>query len=100
MNELPEEYLLKDEVRIRMNKSWRRMLKRDIGTIPCSEMLKLHYEFVKSFKFDVPCDDLAVAEMVNPHLGYLVAMPRAITFDEYLSIINVQALASYERFLG
>ena len=100
LNQLPEDYLLKDEVRIRMNKSWRRMLKRDYDRIPCSQMLDLHKEFISSFQFDVPADDLCMAEMLHPHLGYLVAMPREFTFEDYLSFLNIMNLASFERFSG
>ena len=99
-NQLPEDYLLKDEVRIRMHKSWRRMLKRDQDWIPCSQLLDLHKDFISSFYFDVPADDLAIAEMLHPHLGYLVQMPREFNFDDYLNFLNIMNLASFERFSG
>jgi hypothetical protein len=63
------------------------VLRRNYDKIPCGKMLDLHMDFIDSFKFDAPVDERCLAEMLHPHLGYLIKMPREFTFEDYLNFL-------------
>jgi hypothetical protein len=52
------------------------------------------------YKFTVPLDNRCIVQMIHFHMGYLLRLPRLLTFDELVGVYRMKTLASWEKSLG
>jgi leucine-zipper-like transcriptional regulator 1 len=97
---LTEDYKINDKTKARLQRMWSLMLHRNKDTIECERLLDFHTTFLEHYTFDVPIDKRSLVEMVHPHAGYLVLVPRDFSFANMMKFYEIQILASFERSLG
>ena len=74
---------------------------RKTHRVKSEEMVDLHYDFAKKFKFRVPLHPKNMQQMIHPHFGYLCHFQnKDFSWEELVEVYNNQIVSSYERSLG
>jgi len=98
--ELSEDYAITEKMKNNLEQAWDLVKNRHEKTLNPSKVLKLHEEFAKFFKFDIPIDPKNLARLIHPHYGYLSTYPGPLHFEDVIDIYSNKIVSGYEDYCG
>jgi hypothetical protein len=98
--DLPQEFEFTDKMKENFKQSWDIIKNRHENTLQPSKILKVHEEYVKLFKFEIPIDAKNLARLVHPHYAYLASYPGQLHFDDVMNIYSNKVVSGFEDYSG
>jgi hypothetical protein len=95
------EYWIQDGSKALLKEAFDRHRNRDTMRVDAAELIDVHASFAKTFQFRVPINPRNLSQLIHPHQGYMASMPdRGYTWDELVSMYEMQMISSYEKSKG
>jgi len=98
--ELPQEFDFTDRMKENFKQSWDIIKNRNETTLQPAKILKVHEEYVKLFKFDIPIDAKNLARLIHPHYAYLASYPGQLHLEDVMEIYSNKIVSGFEDYSG
>jgi len=98
--ELPQEFDFTDRMKENFKQSWDIIKNRNENTLQPSKILRVHEEYVKLFKFDIPIDAKNLARLIHPHYAYLASYPGQLHLEDVMEIYSNKIVSGFEDYTG